>query len=593
MDGESSQSYATDGTTSQPVPNSPSIADAKRLDKTKIKVTIAPWNGGNGTDILRVLRSQDDGPWVEVSPSGPAGSSSTPIEFEDPAPSDHDYRYVAIVVGVREGIGLNTVASNPSNEMRVTDIAFSAELGKADNTTGVEGDFSLGGFIPDDYVSVDGTPAPDPFEPPGPYTETLPYGPTLRASGFRAPGTLKRGEIFQLDSMFRGSGDQAWCGITVAEWWVFYLTSWDFLPHDPPPWWYSVSGTVWAPDLTFTGDALLGFDGRSNPKWQMLPVGLNRQIDVQAAPITTNPNGLGMSRPIIYVGKNPAGQNEPSSVECSPLVTGSQITVSHLTGIDSPILKQHKLGPNPPDDPYFAFVNWDTNQEYVTVRGALGVDIRPRYDLTVGVYPVYRRVRTILDPDGPGTRVPTYSIEQDIPSAASIAAELNQSFGNRANVWFTATIEDAIEFDDWDDNSGDDHVAENTWQAIPFAAIANGDGHRVSVFVFAVGRWGQDYNGRFIPLVGLASANAIPGNYVFVDSFTLEGDGGPGLIAHEVGHCLGLQHAFAESNPIGTRFIPDIANERVIGYGHPNGRQLIKPERDIVHDNIQEPLPQP
>jgi hypothetical protein len=128
-DGESGISEAADGTTSQPVPNTPVLASAIRLDKEKIKVTIAPWDGGEPLDLLHVLRAQDDGPWEDVSPSGPAGGSILPIEFEDPAPADHDYRYVAIVIGARQGIGMNIVASNPSNELRVSDTAATFQLG--------------------------------------------------------------------------------------------------------------------------------------------------------------------------------------------------------------------------------------------------------------------------------------------------------------------------------------------------------------------------------------------------------------------------------------------------------------------------------
>ena len=83
------------------------------------------------------------------------------------APSDHDYRYAAVVVGARGpagGIAEQGVASDPSPEVRVTDIAASIRLKGPE--TEYDSSFMLNGFIPSSYVApANAESAPTFFRP--------------------------------------------------------------------------------------------------------------------------------------------------------------------------------------------------------------------------------------------------------------------------------------------------------------------------------------------------------------------------------------------------------------------------------------------
>jgi hypothetical protein len=435
----------------------------------------------------------------------------------------------------------------------------------------------LSGFLPDEFVSIGGSPAPDPWAPPSPYNDVI-YGPF--DLGIEQAGFLKRGTIFGHSLDVLPSGSATWWGMFAQEW-IFMDTNWSG--------YITGNGIAWVPDLTFDGAPESGFDGRSNPKWQMVPAGSSRQVKVHAPPVTTaTPAEMGIGRPIIKIGDMP---NPP--VQCSPLTTGTQITVTHSGPVDSYLLKEHTIGPNPPNtapyDPssFFPHDNWLLGQDFENVRGTLGVDVRTQPTVSVAVYPVYHRRRWPNDPPE-GTLLPP-NIE--LPTEEALRTELRRIYRDGANVEFTVAIApEVLEWETDEDLDGDGRCSMNTDEDADFRFKARDNAYRVSIFVFDVGRWSIGYGlGSLDPVemeIG-ANTNRIGGIYVFTD----QRSGDVESLAHEVGHCLGLFHPF-ETNPdtpTNGYNVPDFSSTRIMGYNRTGQDRLIKSERDEIHLGIAKP----
>lgn len=407
-------------------------------------------------------------------------------------------------------------------------------------------------FIPETYVAANAQPAPDPFQINGPFSGIYEPAPGHRyqivpgfgeAEGF-VRGFLPRGKPLLLDGLIHSLHEHKFPEISVQ-----------FLPHLGDPFAESSYGgepndrilnvsnqPVYVYDLLFAGNASLGFDNRSNPPWQLLPVEQERHVNFLLSP--------------------------SGAVSNADLIPDAALTAERVENVTNAVALRNR-----PGTPF-----GEGQVQVQGIRGTLKADIRPPRNPTVAVYPVYRRKRDALHPDG--VRIPTTPIA--LPTKAALEAELNRVYGNNANVWFNVTIApEVLEFDDGEDLDGDGRCALNSAEQSQFENKAATDSYTYSIFLFDFGGWS-----RYFPLGGFTVqgigglAFQIPGDFVFTDS------PGVNLLAHELGHCMGLEHTFQAEIPYGAANIPDHSETRVMGYGEGGGR-VIKPERDIIHARLQ------
>lgn len=278
-------------------------------------------------------------------------------------------------------------------------------------------------------------------------------------------------------------------------------------------------------------DEAKGFDARSNPTWQMLPTDGSSTLRINSeVAATLDRNGLTIIPDQVPVGND-------------TLVTVSPVGLTGEKTIQVPNL-----------------------------RAKVKIDLRARHNLTVAVYPVYRVKVDVQHPNG--VRIDGKNVT--LPTKAALEAELHAIYGERANVWFTATIApQELEFLPPYDFDGDGTCSISNDEANHFKIIADNNGYDYSIFVFASGGWSDS--------TGVAhggQAFQIPSKFAFVDSAN------PNLISHELGHCMKLKHAFQAETGYSSSDIPDASNTRIMGYGY-NGRRLIKPERDVIFENIR------
>ncbi len=458
------------------LPDPPILDDAVRLDQTSIGVTVS-WCPEIPGDELRVFRAKDDGAWGQVF--GDYGGLSSYMMIDHEAPADHDYRYVAIVVGKRKAsyLDLNgtTVGSDPSEEKRVSDIA--AKIWVAGETAVDEtgpwdgaahsGSVSLSGFIPASFVSTAGAVAPDPYIWSGSYDEIFMWDPhrlhedrppSCGKGLDRVPGYLTRGK--NLTAAIGGAPD-IW-GIDVTHTILFG------------------SGVVQVRDLIFDGDPSQGFDGRSNPKWQMLPGHV----------------AAGTPTRTVTAHVPPFGDNGVRSDDSDQVAIHKQEAGNY----------DFELTAKGPDDTadlsgfYWEedhYSNWQEGQSYSNVRGTLGVDIRPAKYPTVRVYRCY--VRTPPDAQNPnGTLLPNHPIT--LPDESELTAELNRVYGQNANVWFQVHNEPAsLELIPFYNTNGDQALTIGTSEEDHFLTIAKDSVDDYSIFVFGTDQLNITILGHLFP----------------------------------------------------------------------------------------------
>ena len=285
-------------------------------------------------------------------------------------------------------------------------------------------------------------------------------------------------------------------------------------------------------DATASGDETKGYDSRSNPVWQMLPEDGQAILTIKTD-LTQHPN-----------------KDEPLKLQPESLQPGTGSLAVSANGA-GPGEKEVSL----PDFPT-----------------KVKIDVRPKRNPTVAVYPVYL---VKIDPFHlSGVRVGKITL----PTKAGLEAELNAIYLDQGNVSFNVVIApEVLEFTPLNDKNGNGKCAiDDPLEKVKLDDKAKNNGFDYSLFLFSKGVWettqGPGQGGQ---------ADAIPGKWAVSDNPDVN------LLAHELGHCMGLKHAFSEfNNETGNCKIPDASDSRVMGYGKPGGRRLIKPERDIMFEKL-------
>jgi Metallo-peptidase family M12B Reprolysin-like len=220
------------------------------------------------------------------------------------------------------------------------------------------------------------------------------------------------------------------------------------------------------------------------------------------------------------------------------------------------------------------------NMPLPATRTQLVFDIYKQRTLTVGIYRVITRIWPVpIEIDKAGTL-----------NAEAVKGTLNAIFGQQVNVWFDVEIVPTpIYFDSNPTGTPNDDVAMldgkcdmTSPEAQKFAAIADTDAFHISIFLWSPDSWGIERGGRILARF-YGRANNTPGTFAFL-SVSLEP-----LVAHEVGHLLGLGHAFQNGTGYDTGAIPDDWRLRLMGYNRTDDR-LLKIERDIVRDEAEQKL---
>lgn len=513
---------AADGGIGSP-PAAPTLTGART---GQYFVRLAPsWVPG-GTDKLAIFRARDGEGWVKIHEQTNAAS------YTDDAPAGTTYRYTAAVIGQRRIAAgfLEWVGSDPATEVVVADVPATVSVTawwypQIHPPAVPVGQWRIAGFIPEQA----GGPLPETLPPwnwAGPLAARNEYGRTST----QLAGWLTRGVDIHFSADWQagrtaefGALDFVSAGVS-APGLHGNLAGADTITPTGRRW--TLADTVgrvdWA--VFFNGDETRGFDARSAPRWQMVPAGGARDLWLQ----TDAACALGASTAALQFtpGQVPAGY--------------SSARVSADADTDG-----------------------DKTVEAVGQRASVGVDVRPAKQLAVVVHRVFR-----LRADGTRMDVPPQVTK------AALEAQLNAVYAWPANVFFTVTLGEDVEF-----TAADDLIADNRIdfanELAPFRArVPEG---QFAVFLVAKGAWGQKEGTppKWRPSRGGRAFKAARLSFVDDGLAHLPGYTIPSIIAHELGHCLGLFHAFSEDNAAtGNGTIPDASASRVMGYG--DGRRLLK-----------------
>lgn len=540
------------------LPPAPSINRVERIDKTTVKVFFDAWTPAQPFDQLYLYRAADSNGWEVISSL--AGNSSSFTTLDAAAPAGHDYRYSAIVIGTRKasgGILPEQVGSDPSTEKRIVDAAVKLLVSSwwypVTNPPALPaGEIRVENFIPEDYIAVAGQPPASSYVFNGPLTprdpllggtQTEKIGYVPRARDLHVSGTWQSYDAF--DFLFTNivpqtSANNYFFGESTINGagWIWNLNDSLLKLH------YAICNS--SGDTTGYYDSK-GFDGRSNPYWQMLPSGGSRTLSFHSTVAT------------------PLSKDDPLTLQPDNIPVGSSTVAVSANGA------------NPGEKAV----------EAPDLGGKVKLDVRPRRNPTVAVYPVYR---TKIDAQHPtGVRIDEGAVR--LPTKAALEAELHAIYGERANVWFTVTVApQELEFTPADDKDGNGKCAiTDNDEKEKLRATAEGNGYDYSIFMFSTGGWETTIvlnagtpQERTVHIPGQGGkADSIPGPFAVSDSPNVT------LLAHELGHCMGLNHTFRQNTEVyGNCVIPDASDSRVMGYGRPGGKRLIKPERDVIFQNI-------
>lgn len=491
------------------LPPAPTITRLWRIDKTSLKVIFANRTPADPFDKLIILRAKGFDPWEKVYEV--TGSVPDNHWTDRDAPAANDYRYAALVIGERKANGLDykqPVGSNPS-EKRLSDVAATLHISAWNFThprppaPAVE--LKIDQFVPESYSAAEnGDQAPDsPYDYTGPLppyeaeqTLTDKPGYLPRGVDLHGSGTLQSSNPFYYVTMgVYASPASSLAGGTLSNQGNGSL--------------FTINDSVMKVyDATASGDETKGYDSRSNPVWQMLPEDGQAVLTINTD-LTQNPN------------KDEPLQLQPESL---PAGTGSLTVSANGAG---PGEKQVSL----PDFPT-----------------KVKIDVRPKRNPTVVVYPVYRLKVDAQHPNG--VRIDKGAIP--LPKKADLEAELNAIYRDQSNVFFTVVIApQELEFTPLNDKDGNGKCAMNDDnENVKLVDKAQNNGFDYSLFLFSKGGWETTVVvGAGTPLERVVHTPGQGGRAYKVDSkWAVSDNPDANLLAHELGHCMGLDHAFSKSN---------------------------------------------
>ncbi|MDQ3621075.1 MAG: hypothetical protein M3463_01085 [Verrucomicrobiota bacterium] len=541
----------------QGLPAPPELVRVVRLDATRVKIEWSPWTAQDPSDAFTIMRAKDEDSWTPTVVNGAAYSEY----IDENAPAGADYRYVAFVQGLRSPSGgpVTDVGGAPSDEIRIGHARATIKAGEwhayhvnafANPATGF---VQAEKFIADDATEF---PPPSPFRLDGPFrsVQILEEWNDWGTQYTEKLGFYPKGETLQVSARVESVHQP-----------IYKTPILQVTPGDPGVWMMLPAGptlvendqtavltlnaTLQVFDLSFEGNDFMGFDGRSHPQWQMVPLG--RLVAERERQVTARvwPHPMGAFGSLITC---------LNAIEANPTVFNGPSTTFTLTSTVQ----------SEPGEHYF-LVN--------RMPGQLGMDVRAWTPIDVNIYLVTHIIG--------GQR---FSV--DGPDLDALRERLDSIYGEGANLWFNLSWGVGMEFNT--DPGGDD-----TDEADQICALLTGEADKLrdraalpgkdfSVFVFGYSPENPRY-GYGVKRPPQPVEPKRDGAAVAADRYACVGSNDLTVIAHELGHLLNLDHVFEATNVAGNCKIPDDSDTRLMGYSDPLGRRLIKPERDIMYDAIE------
>lgn len=542
----------------KPLPPTPSGLHAIRKDNVTVELT---WGGSlnpaptGGFHEFVVFRAANDNPWEIIKRTTASNYDDTDAAIEN------DYRYK---VAVRHCLALNDPGltmsvGGPSNEVRANWSPALLRAGATDYFAEPlpEGYFTVSEFLPNLTGWLDG---PTEYTLPGPFDTVVgipPESPSTWDMYGEQVGWFRRGTPLTASGYVHSVGvyRSLYVSIVPGFDWSGLVPSPAYQFGESPD--YPCSITLASQfaiyDGKVTGDSLLGFDEANNPVAQFLPLGESRTIQVETFPKVAN---------VDYVFGLYADDNvefEPSGV------------IQEATPVEAIASGEER----------------ETSMWIPATRSYMTINVHSKRTLNIGIYYVAVRDFPFDDAVGRIVRSRPSPLNEDL-----IEIQLNAIFGNQINVFFhVENVPGSAGQVDYhtglgttsvtiDDTYRPDQICDFLTESAKFTTKADEDSYEISVFVWPIGYMGYNRSDpptdMLRPLTKFAGMAFIPGNCVFVWDIA-----SVGAIAHEIGHSLGLKHAFQTETGYGSDQIPDNPRERLMGYDRTDFR-LIKAERDIV-----------
>ncbi len=540
-----------------PRPPDPGGINAMRINRSAVKISLDGIQPGG--DWVRLMRATGTGDWSMVMAWQ---SASVPTEFIDFAAAGQNYKYLAQSQQTVPQTGITT--SRPTGVAYVSDVSATATAGEWSYIVPpfwepAVGSLAIEGFYPSESPETPTTIEPNPFVLGGPFAQTV----------------SKVGFITTREMLFAGAHVETTFFIPEAfaslypidHPWTGLLTAGVHSDGSGEP------GLIDVFDLAtdfgvyesrWTGDSSQGYDGASNPHWQMIPENAEpRLVSVDIAPA---------------IGEH-AFWLESLGIDIDDFFTGARLQ-SVQPGA-TPITLTHDsstiFGGGGPLLP-------------AGLRVPLNLDVRPRVDLKIKVVRLHMRYRKN------GVETLSNLLLVPDPNTVALATELNLTFGQQANVYFTVDKQTVIHDDD-DDSSLTDEDTDgipgfetqgftcpgSDWYTSLADSNRKDHGYIFTIFCSEFAKSPRHANGRPELVLG-GQANSLSADAASHAVITILASD-LGTYAHEVGHLLGLSHPWISSDRYSETNLPDDARSRIMAYDR-TGRRLVKPERDVIHAQV-------
>ncbi len=539
-----------------PRPQTPASLQAVRINRNSVRVSLS---SASNLAYTRVMRATDTENWALVRVWLPGAA---PAEFIDPAGAGKNYKYLAQHIQVTGNFG--AVTSPPTGIEYVEDVPALTRAGEWSYLADpfwepATGSASFSNFYPDYAPASAETVDPNPFFIYGPFAQSKLY------DGFFTTRVLLTAEASIETYHFIPLG---FAEVRTYAAWSEFLSSGGYTFKEDPP----GSGSIYSLNTGFgfyesrwTGNPVYGYDKASNPHWQMLPIGGDRAVTLDIQP-EIGTWGTGLFAPGIDLTR--LGGTPILSV-----VPGETRLV--LTQSGGPFgMGESELLPN-------------------GLKVPLKIDARPRVDLKIKV------VRLLMRQKWKGSIYLDADADVPDPDIAALQQELNATFGEQANIFFTVDKQTIIQDDDDDmtlpDEDTDGRPTFNVLQGNAavgqfFTNLANTNRSSGYIFTIYCSRFANTFSSPNKPdgLFPGSFANNLGAPFARFAVITSL-DSSLGSYSHEIGHLLGLHHTWDPGPNYSEDVLPDDARGRLMCYDR-TGKRLVKSERDVIHANLIELL---
>ena len=537
-------------------------------------------------DTLSFFRAKNSEAWQEVTLEMVNGYA-----YNTNAPAGNEYQYVAFYSRVSSSKWANNkrVFSAPSTGQTVADATCSLlawEFGVAaslEEDTGFVGQVDVGYFIPN--IPTSGTSS---IIPPNPYQFVLTNNPNTGIGSY----PVGAGWIIDRQVLLNGfvrSGFVADIGgsFTAPFSPVFVMNTdnahrqsvpFGSLVEDPdegPPIMLMDDAKFAAYHAEYSGDPAFGYDAVSNPSSQMVPAEVStwRNISVRIFPEWAGESGTQFTLNH-FVGVDVTTPYGTPSTTAQP---GEQFRIVKGTGDPSPSTL------------------WVSN-----MSRELEFDVRKRRVIKIKLVDVRLAYPTGASPGNPGDPNGPWVLERDykgvanlFTSAASVQAELNNTFGKQANVWFSVSEDpNSLMVPDLDSYITMEE-AKNPVHDIYTRAGQNRNYDDGYFTIFRIQNIALQYTST-VPVGpprvvvkpfygGIANDVGHPDALFAIVNVSSSVK----ICCHEIGHLLGLNHTWIPDTSYCESNFPDDARRRLMCYDcYPGTLFVVKPERDTIHETL-------